>query len=123
MKARNKRKKPVIIDVEPVEVETSAVTVTRPASRARARYVPAPGEIPIPYPDAPVVESSVNPPGRLDIAAYRAAVEYALPWAEAVMGVPGLARVLEPWAEAFISEYVPDVNIFKSAPKPRRRLR
>jgi hypothetical protein len=114
-----RRKKPVIIDVEPVEVETRALAVTR--SPREARYVPPPF-VQASAPSVPLYPA-IDPVGRIDVAAYRFAAEYALPWAERIMGVPGLASVLAPWAEVLIAEYVPAVNIFIAAPKPRRRLR
>ena len=124
---KRRRPKPVIIDadVEPVEVETRALVVRRPEGQACATdpeagaWLRAALEAPRgPDPERP----GVDPTGRLDILAYRLASGYALPCAESVMGVPGLARVLEPFAEAFIAEHVPAKNILK-APKPRRRLR
>jgi hypothetical protein len=120
---RARKKQPQIIDVEPVEVETRALVVqpVRRSSHTGERYTYGPlaeGYIP----GTPPARSPVDATGRLDIAAYRLASGYALPWAEAVLGVPGLAAVLAPWAECFIAEYLPAGNIFE-APKPRRRLR
>ena len=121
----------VIIDVDPVEVETTALVVRRPPAQARpgsdsklgptrtartsldSKRVPARTNS----------DSVPDPTGRLDVLAYRLAAGYALPWAERVMNIPGLANVLEPWAEVAISEALPPVNIFNAAPKPRRRLK
>jgi hypothetical protein len=63
-----------------------------------------------------------NPKGRLDIAAYRVVSEHLLPFAERILGVPGLAEHLKPHAEYLIAKKIPPVNIFEAAPKPRRRL-
>jgi hypothetical protein len=65
---------------------------------------------------------ALNPKGRLDIAAYRVVSEHLLPFAEQILGVPGLAEHLKPHAEYLIAAKIPPVNIFKAPPKPRRRL-
>jgi hypothetical protein len=65
-------------------------------------------------------QPALNPKGRLDIAAYRVVSEHLLPFCEGILGVPGLAQVLRPHAEALIAEKIPAVNVL--APKPRRRL-
>jgi len=67
------------------------------------------------------LESTIDPKGRLDIAAFRVVSEHLLPACESTLGVPGLAAAARPFAEALIAELVPPVNVLKS-PKPRRRL-
>ena len=121
MNRKKANRKPRIIDVEPVEVESTALVVRRPAARALPRYSPAP--VRSKPAKSVAARPPVDPTGRLDVLAYRLAAEYALPWAERVMNIPGLANVLEPWAEVAISEALPPMNIFKAAPKPRRRLK
>ena len=111
---RTRKRAPRVIDVEPVEVETTAVVVRRPpAAETRSRAKRA---------SQAVTRPVVDPTGRLDIAAYRLATEFLLPTFERRVGVPGLAELLTPWAEHLIAEHVPAKNIFKP-PKPRRRLR
>jgi hypothetical protein len=130
-RTKAQKRQPRVIDVEPVEVETRAVAVPRPVrtdakyqgSFRDERYIPREEFSPIRPVPAPGAYSLIDPSGRLDVSAYRFATEFALPWAEGVMGVPGLAAVLTPWAECVIAEFVPNVNVFKAAPKPRRRLR
>jgi hypothetical protein len=114
---RTKKRAPKIIDVTPVEVsEVRTPAVRRPVRQA------IPGEVPTPriQPQAEVYypAGSIDPTGRLDIAAYRLASEYFLPAAENLLRIPGLAQVLAPWAEYFIAETLPG-----PPPKPRRRLR
>ena len=129
---KRSKRKPRIIDVQPVEVETTALVVRRPPAQARPRYSDSklgPTRTARTSLDSKRIptrtnsDSGLDPTGRLDVLAYRLATEYALPWAERVMGVPGLAKVLDPWAEVAIAEALPPVNIFKAAPKPRRRLK
>lgn len=70
----------------------------------------------------PVSRPPADPRGRLDIAAFRVISERLLPTCEVLLGIPGLAEILKPHAEAFIAQTIPAVNIFE-APRPRRRLR
>ena len=118
MKKRIK-KQPRIIDVEPVEVsEVRAPAVPRPVRQAVPRDVPGgiPGKSRIPGKSG-FPRNVEQPAASLDVAAYRFASDFALPWLEWRVGLPGLAEALGPLAEYWIAENVP------KPPKPRRRLR
>lgn len=128
---RKKKKQPRVIDVQPVEMESTALVVRRPVRQAQPRDT-APPRIPVGSADyaLPALGSAdyalparlVDATGRIDIAAYRFVTEHILPGVEARTGIPGLTELLAPWTEHFIAANLPGKNIFK-APKPRRRLR